>query len=289
MNRRTRTLVVIGVAVLLASLASYGVYRAVQRIPVREVTVVERQQVVAKEHIPVGVLVTKEQVKLVPWPASAPVMGGFTSIEEVVGRGVTAPFVENEAIIEPKLAARDSGGGLPPRIPEGMRAMSVRVNEIIGVAGYTTPGTRVDVVVTTTRSNEPISKTVLSNIQVLAAGTKYEEDLARKEPIRTTVVTLLLTPQDAERLTLATNQGSIALALRNPLDTVPTDTNGVRMAGLLANTNAPPVRVVTGNRTRIVTPDPPAPPKPYTVEMIEGTSRKQEILKCTPPCGSGGK
>lgn len=281
MNRRTRTLVVIGVAVLLASLASYGVYRAVQRIPVREVTVVERQQVVAKEAIPVGVLITKEQVKLTPWPAGAPVIGGFTTIEEVVGRGVTGGFVANEPILETKLAARESGGGLPPLIPQGMRAISVRVNDIIGVAGYTVPGTRVDVVVTTNRAgNEPISRTVLSNIQVLAAGTKYEEDLARKQPVKTNVVTLLLTPPDAERLTLATDQGTITLALRNPLDTVPTDTAGIRMSGLLASPGAPPVKVTVGNRTRIVTPPPPPPPpKPYTVEMISGAKRSEQIIK----------
>ena len=280
MNRRTRTLVVVGVAVLLASVASYGVFRAIQQIPVREIPIVERQQVVAKDNIPVGVLLTAEQVKLTPWPADSPLIGGFTTLEEVVGRGVTAGFVVGEPILETKLAARDSGGGLPPLIPQGMRAMSVRVNEIIGVAGYTVAGTRVDVLVTTTSGQDPFARTVLSNIQVLAANTKYQQDTERDKPIQASVVTLLLTPPDAEKLTLATNQGAITLALRNPLDVVPTETNGIRMSGLLAGPGAPPVRVTTGGRTRVVAPPPPPPPPaPYSIEMINGATRSQQILK----------
>lgn len=284
MNRRTRTLIVVGVAVALASLASYFVYKAILRIPVREVTVVERQQVVAKERIEVGMLVTKEQVKLKPWPADSEIIGGFASIDEVVGRGVTGSFVAEEPIIEGKLAAKESGGGLPPLIPQGMRAMSVRVNEISSVAGYTTQGTRVDVVVTTSAGNEPFSRTVLSNVQVLAANTKYEEDLARKEAVKIAVVTLLLTPPDAERLALATSNGSITLALRNPLDVVPTETTGVRMNNLLGSPNAPPVRTNVGGRVRVVAPPPPPPPpKPYTVEMIEGNKRSEQPVKKSEP------
>jgi pilus assembly protein CpaB len=281
--------VVIGVAVALASLASYAVWLAVQRIPVREVTVVERQQVVAKEPIPVGVLISKEQLTLMAWPAAAPVPGGFTTIEEVIGRGVVGGFVANEPIIETKLAPRESGGGLPPQIPPGMRAMSVRVNEIIGVAGYTVRGTRVDVVLMTKVNNEPISRTVLSNVEVLAAGTRYEEDLARKEPIKTTVVTLLLTPPDAERLALATGNGAITLALRNPLDTHPTETNGIRMGGLLAGPNAPPIRVSNPGRVpRVVTPPPPPPPpRPHTIEMIAGPKRTTIEIKKDDKSGGG--
>jgi pilus assembly protein CpaB len=287
-NRRTRTLVVIGVAVALAGLASYAVYRAVKQIPVQMVEVVERQQVVAKAHIPVGVLVSPEQVQLKPWPASSPIPGGFTSIEEVIGRGVVSGFVANEPLIEAKLAPRESGGGLPPLIPRGMRALSVRVNDTIGVAGYTVPGTRVDVVMTTRSSTEPISKVVLSNVQVLAAGTKYEEDLARREPMKVSVVTLLLTPEDAERLTLATDQGAITLALRNPLDTAPTETNGIRMPGLLMNSAPPPPpRPTPASRPRVTTPPPPPPPPQndmHKVEVILGTDRKETVVKCTPPC-----
>ncbi len=236
MNRRTRTLIVVGVAVALASLASFGVYRTIQQMPVKQVPIAERFAVVAGQSVPVGMLLTKEMVRAVAWPAEHPVAGGFASVEEVVGRGVTSGLVENEPITENKLAPKNSGGGLTTTITPGMRAMSVKVNDVIGVAGFTVPGTHVDVVVTITADREGISRTVLSNVQVLTAGTKFDVDKANSgTPIpNTTVVTLLVTPADAERLALATTQGQIVLVLRNPIDAEPTKTNGVRTSGLVS-------------------------------------------------------
>src|SRR5690348_15814052 len=219
MNRRNRTLIVVGLAVLLASIASFGVYRAISRIPVREVPIATRHQVVAKLAVPVGTMLTRDQVQLVAWPADAPVPGGFTNIDDVVGRGVISSLVPNEPLSEAKLAPRESGAGLPPSIPPGMRAMSVKVNDVVGVAGYTIPGTHVDVLVTLRADKESVARIVISNVQVLAAGTNIDQEKSKDgKPIPTSVVTLLLTPQDAERLALAENEGSIMLALRNPID-----------------------------------------------------------------------
>jgi pilus assembly protein CpaB len=281
MNRRNRTLIVVGVAVLLAALASFGVYRAIQSIPVKEVPIATSHAVVAKEAIPVGTLLTKEQLKVVAWPQDSPVPGGFSSPDDVVGRGVVAALVPNEPVTETKLAPREAGGGLPPTIPEGMRAMSVRVNDVIGVAGYTVPGTRVDVVVTVRDGTQTTSRVVLDNIQVLTAGTNYDQAKSKDgQPIPTNVVTLLVTPRDAERLALAQTEGQIVLALRNPLDVNPVETTGVRMASLLGAPDPQPVKQVVQGRPRVAPPPPPPPaPRPYTVDAIRGGKRAEEVVQ----------
>ena len=253
MNRNTRTIVVLLVAVVMAGLAAFGVYLAVQSRPIREVEVARTQAVVATHPIAVGTLVTKDDLKLVAWPAATPVPGSFTEIDKVVNRGIVVAVSENEPLTESKLAPVGSGAGLPPTITEGMRAISVKVNEVIGVAGFVVPGTRVDVLVTakgssTTATTE--TRTVLSNVQVLTAGTRYDQERATKEgkAIPTTVVTLLLTPDDAEKLTLASEEGRIMLALRNPLDTAPTTTKGQKLSGLLGEAAPPPVTKDVGGQ-----------------------------------------
>jgi pilus assembly protein CpaB len=281
MNRQTRTLLVIGLAIVLASVASYAVYRAIQQIPVREVAIATHFTVVANERLPVGSIVDARQVRLVPWPQDAPVAGGFQTVEEVVGRGLIAEVVQNEPITSTKLASRESGGGLPPSIPQGMRAMSVRVNDMTGVAGFAVPGTRVDVIVTVRPDRESISRVVVSNVQVLTAGTRFDSESARTgEAMPAAVVTLLVTPQDAERIALAQNEGSIMLALRNPLDVIEVETRGVGMSGLLAPPAPAPVRTVVRGQPRVAAPPPPPPPPPpYTVETIRGARRTQVTVE----------
>jgi pilus assembly protein CpaB len=271
----------------LATLASYGVYRTIQQMPVKQVQVVERLQVVATKPVAVGIILTPEMVKTVPWPAAFAMPGGFVSPADVLGRGVTAALVENEPVIESKLAPRGAGGGMVTTIPSGMRAMSVRVNDVSGVAGFAVPGTRVDVVVTARNERETISRTVLSNIQVLTAGTKYDVDKSRDgTPIPTAVVTLLVTPPDAERLALATTQGQIALSLRNPLDTAATESAGARMANLTGGPSPAPVMTNTGGRPRAVPVAAPPPPPPTTSEVLVTTGK--DTKKVTIPKGGGG-
>jgi pilus assembly protein CpaB len=285
MNRRTRTLVVVGIAIVLASLASLGVYRAVQRIPVREVEIATAHAVVAARPLPMGTLLTKDDVKVVGWPARTPVPGGFASVDQVANRGVTAALGENEPLTEGKLAPVGSGGGLPPSIPKGMRAISVRVNEVIGVAGFVVPGASVDVVVTLRGGNEgTMSRVVVSNVQVLTAGTRADQQNAKEGPqIASTVVTLMVTPADAERIALAGAEGQIMLMLRNPLDTGPTTTEGIRMASLMGQAPPPPVVVRKAAAvTRVVAPVPPPPQEPakriYQVEAIRAAKRTEEVV-----------
>ena len=283
MNRRNRTLVVLLVAVAVASGASYFVYSAVMSIPVREVEVKSYYVAVSSKALPVGTMVRESDVKLVPWPASSPVSGGYSKVEEVVNRGLIAPVVENEPLTSTKLAALEAGAGLPPTIATGMRAISVKVNEVIGVAGFVVPGTRVDVVVTIGRQDDSVSRVIVGNAQVLAAGTKFDQDQAKDgKPVPSTVVTLLVTPSDAERIALASTEGSIMLALRNPLDGAPTDTKGTRLASLMGAPEPAPVVKVSRGVPRAVpppAPPPPAAPSIYSVETIRAAKRVSEVVK----------
>jgi pilus assembly protein CpaB len=288
MSRNARLALVLTVALGAAAVASFAVYRIVAAIPVREVEVVSLETVVAARPIPVGTIVTKDHVKLVPWPQRSPVPGSFTKIEDVLNRGAIVEVAEYEPLTESKLAALGAGGGLPPTIPEGMRAISVKTNEVVGVAGFVIPGTRVDVLVILGKGGagqEPISRAVVSNVQVLTAGSRFDQEQARTEgkPMPASVVTLLVTPDDAERISLAANEGQIMLTLRNPLDVAPTATSGVRMNNLLAAPDAPvEVKRVEGRRV-VKAPQPaaaPAPaPKIYTVEAIRGAKRTEESVK----------
>jgi pilus assembly protein CpaB len=277
------------VAVALAALASFGVYRAIRQIPVREVEVAHYSAVVASRDLPLGTLLSKDDVKLVPWPSSDPLPGGFDSVEKVLNRGVIAPVLQNEPLAESKLAPIEAGAGLPPTIPTGMRAISVKVNEVIGVAGFTVPGTRVDVLAMLRDNNSSMSRIVVGNVLVLTAGTKYDQDESRKDgkPIRTTVVTLSVTPTDAERIALAATEGQIVLALRNPLDGEPAMTTGVRVAELMTGQRTPTPKIVTvaGVRKAIVPPPPPTPvvQQPtssfYRVEAFRASKRTEETVQ----------
>src|SRR6478672_6826833 len=153
MNRTTRTVVVMAVATLTAGIASLGVFAAVKSIPVREVEVAHTFVAVAARNLPTGSRITQEDVKLVAWPASNPVPGAFSELKPILDRGLVAAVGENEPVTETKLAPIGSGAGLPPSIPPGMRAISVKVDEVIGVAGFVVPGTRVDVMVTLSAKN----------------------------------------------------------------------------------------------------------------------------------------
>ena len=223
---------------------------------------------------------------MIDWPANAVPKDSFATPAELIGRGLIYPVIQNEPFLPNKLASVGAGAGLPPAIPPGLRAVSVRVNEVIGVAGYVLPGTRVDVVVTVSPSGQSAdmtSKVILTNVQVLAAGTKIERDTDKNKPMPVTVVTLLVNPDEAERLTLASSEGKIQLALRNPLDTQTVSTHGVRPAALLGMT--PVVRVATYRpRTPgLLVPSSAAAPAPApersTVEVIRGDKRAQEPVR----------
>ena len=285
MKKQHRTLIVMAVAIVTAALGSYGVYRAVMQMPVREVEVASVQVVVAAQPIPMGTRLHPNQLRVVAWPSRNPVPGAFSDPKQLIDRGVIQPIGENEPITASKVASLEAGAGLPPVIPEGMRAISVKVNEVVGVAGFVVPGTIVDLLVTVRPSNapsdEPMTRTVVSKVQVLTAGTKFDQEKSKNgEPIPTSVVTLAVLPEDAERIALASNEGKITLALRNPLDIKSTDTKGVKLNALMRGTGPEPVIDHTRNRViaKIAPPSPPPPPI-YTVETIRAAKRSAEVVK----------
>ncbi len=283
MTRKYRTLLVLLLSLSVAGGASYFVYRAVLSVPVREVEVKSYHVAVANKALPVGTMLTERDVKLVAWPSSSPVAGGYSSVAEVVNRGLVAPVVENEPLTATKVASPEAGAGLPPTIATGMRAISVKVNEVIGVAGFVVPGTRVDVVVTIGRQDDSISRVIVSNAQVLTAGTKMDQAEAKDgKPVPTTVVTLLVTPSDAERIALGSAEGSIMLALRNPLDVDATETKGTRMASLMGAPEPQPVVKIsrgTPRASKPVAPPPEPVPAIYSVETIRAAKRVSEVIK----------
>ena len=293
MNRQTRTFIVVAIAVVAATVASYGTYRALSRVPQRPVEMPTKKAVVAAKPMPLGTLITRDAVKLVDWPAQTPLQGGFSTLEEVVDRGLITTVVENEPISENKLAPKEAGAGLSPTIKPGMRAISIRVNEVIGVAGFVVPGSRVDVVSILSdpraTTNDPLSRVVLSNVVVLSAGTRYDQEEGRKDgqAIRSTVVTLMVDPLDADRVALAQSKGELMLTLRHPLDTEPSDPRGIRFVSLITGAGAqdlaPKPAAPTGPRRAAVPPPPPPPPpapvvKAYTVETIRAAKRSEETL-----------
>src|SRR6516164_1556408 len=233
---RNRLFLVLALAVLMGGGLAFATYNAINGQPAKTVNAPTTPVVVAAADLPLGSELKKEDLTVVNFPVGSAPAGAFAKPTDIIGRGVISSIVKNEPVLPAKLASKEAGVGLPPVIPDGMRAVSVRVNDVIGVAGYVLPGTRVDVVCTESPSSQPAdatSKVILSNVQVLTAGTRMEQDQEKGKPQQVTVVTLLVYPEQSERLALASTEGKIQLALRNPLDQGAPETPGVRPAVLL--------------------------------------------------------
>ncbi len=280
MSRELRTFIVIVVALAAAGVASFIVYRAMPRTAPKPVAPATQSVVVASRDLPVGALVGNDDVKVIQWPAQNPLAGGISKTEVAVGRGLLVGVSANEPLTETKLAPREAGAGLPPSIPQGMRAISVRVDDVIAVAGFTVPGTHVDVLATVTEDRNSRTRTVVSNLQVLTSGTRYDQAASKDgKPIPSTVVTLLATPADAEKIALAATAGKIVLALRNPMDAEPTLTQGVALASLVGPPAPPPIVRSVEGRPVVRAVAPPPPPPVYRVEKISGAKRTEEVVK----------
>jgi pilus assembly protein CpaB len=227
--------------------------------------------VLSARSLPVGAVLREQDLKVVSWPGEAVPSGYFRSVKDAVGRGVITPVAENEPLLEAKVSTKDAGGGLPIIIRDGMRAVSVKVDEVIGVAGFVLPGTRVDVMLTLDKGDgrpQAITKTLLQNVQTLAAGQSVTRDKEGKAQT-VTVITLLVSPDDAELLALAAKEGRLQLALRNTLDTLAVATSGAR-----ADKLSPGSTSSTSNRpqrNRSLAPTPRA--NPTVVEGYRGGER----------------
>src|SRR5271167_2644896 len=236
---RNRLLLIGFIALALGAFVSLVVYRNLQsragsKNPPGE------DVIVAADDLQVGTKIDDKDIRIVHFPAGDLPDGRFHLKNKVVGRGVVLPIAKGEFILTNKLAGENAGFGLPSLIPPGMRAVSVRVNDTTSVSGFVQPGTRVDVLLTGNPqgSNEQQTTTVLENVAVIATDRRLERNSAG-EAQSATVVTLLVSPDDAQRLTLASSQGHIQLALRNPLDTKQEDVAAVKSNSLYKNVSEP--------------------------------------------------
>jgi pilus assembly protein CpaB len=279
---RNRALIALVVAIVIAVIASRFVYRQIQQasavkpLPVSHI-------VVASRPLALGTPLTAQDLTLITWPQDTPLAGSFTRVQDCIGRSLITPISKNEPILEGKLAPKEAGVGLPAAIPVGMRAVSVRVDDVVGVSGFAMPGTMVDVMATGTPEGggDSLTRTIIQDVRVLAAGQTVEQDTQGK-PKTVGVVTLLLTPEQADQLTMASTDNRIHLALRNTIDTQVIKSQPVFKTALLLG-GAEPRHYGGGGGgkpqpRRKVTPEKPAGPAPYVVEVIRGNKKTDQTF-----------
>lgn len=272
-----RLLTILALAFVIASGCSYVVWQLMKARVAGAQPAASTRIVAAAGDIKLGTILQASNLRSIEVVGAAP-KGAILKPENAIGRGVLSDLYEGEPIIENRLAAPGTGGGLASIIPKGMRACAIKVDDVVGVAGFVTPGMRVDVLVS---GNPPgnvapggaqgtVTKTVLQNIQVLSAGTDYQKDSDGKaKPVQ--VVNLLVTPEQAETLSLASSQERIQLVLRNPLDTSVDKVPVTAMSSLFSGDAAP--RPVQAPRVAHK-----AAPSVMSIEIINGSKRSQEKL-----------
>jgi pilus assembly protein CpaB len=272
MNRRLLTILLIAFAI--AGICAFLVYRIVSARMTASKPISTNRVVSAAKDIPLGAVIQASDLTTTTIVGTPP-KGSYDKPEKVIGRGVISTIFQGQAVLDSQLAGLGSGGGLAPTIPDGMRASAVRVDEVVGVAGFVIPGMRVDILVS---GNPPgsggsegiVTRTILQNIQVLSAGTDIQRD-AEGKPQQVQVITLLVTPEQAQILSLAANM-KIQLVLRNPLDTKVSDVPENTLGSLFTGAPAP--------KTGAPRPAAHAAPKPvnntFSVEVINGTKTSEE-------------
>jgi pilus assembly protein CpaB len=276
-------------AFLVAAGASLILYRVLINRPASAGAAPATTRIVlAAKNLEVGIVLKEEDVQLADWPGAVP-QGASTRTQDLVGRGVTTAMYAKEPVIDGRLAPKGAGGGLAAMIPPGMRAVAVRVNEVIGASGFVVTGMHVDVLIS---GNTPggsaqgtLTRTLLQNVEVLSAGQDYKKD-AEGKPVVVQVINLLATPEQAEQLSLAASQTQIQLVLRNPLDRVAVNTPGITLQQIFGGRRAPtPNPQEEGQRPRraapraappvVMAPPPPKKEAPFVMEIISGTKKTE--------------
>lgn len=281
MNRRLSTILLL--AFVVAAASSYLVYRVASN-QMRNVPQVHTTRVLlAAQDLQIGALIHEADLLTGEWVGVLP-KGALVTKDAILGRGVIAQIYQGEPILDNRLAVAGSGGGLAATIRPGMRACAVRVDDVVGVAGFVLPGMHVDVLVSgsgpgVNASDGPKVKTLLQNIEVLSAGSDIQKDNSGK-PVQVQVVNLLVTPEQAEVLSLASNQTKIQLVLRNPLDNETAKTPGIAMAGLFSD-GAPKPKPVVLKKLPVKPPPPvviekPIEPRIYLIQVLNGSKRTEE-------------
>jgi len=273
---RSRLLMIGGLALAVGLLVSFFVYNRLRTFAGSSPNEIGAPVVVAAGDIQPGAKLEGRDVRVVTLPQSAVPPGAFSATTKVLGRGAILPISKGEFILPSKLAALNAGAGLPSLIPPGMRAVSVRVNDVVSVAGFVQPGTRVDVLATGNQGgNERETITVLENVAVIAVGGSLLERLTAGETSSAPVITLLVSPDDAQKLALASQEGRIQLALRNPLDTKRESIGATRASSLYVSDKPAAATAAKPKVRKEVVKAPTAPPAPFQVEMIRGNKREE--------------
>lgn len=274
MNRRL--LIILLSALVIALISTYVVVRMVgARINVAKPQATTSVVAAAKD-LKIGMILAPADLTSVQVVGQVP-SGAILDKKNAIGRGVVANIYSGEAILDSRLAPLGSGGGLAATIKEGMRACAIKVDEVVGVAGFVTPGMRVDVLVSGVPPNsngnqETQTRTLLQNIEVLSAGQDIQKD-AEGKPQSVQVVNLLVTPEQAQLLALASNQMKIQLVLRNPLDTSTVAVPDTAMTNLFGGTKAPQPKATATSAPK--KPKAAAPP-PFTITVLNGTAKSEE-------------
>ncbi len=272
---RSRLLIIGGLALAVGLLVSYTVYNRLRTFAGSNNNERGVQVVVAADNIQVGVKLEAHDIRVITLPQSAVPPGAFSGTSQIVGRGAILPVSKGDFILPSKLAAVNAGAGLPSMIPQGMRAVSVRVNDVVSVAGFVQPGTHVDVLATGNQSggNERQTTTVLENVLVLAVGKSLDRNPSA-DAQTAPVITLAVSPDDAQRLALASQEGRIQLSLRNPVDTKRGGIGATRTSSLYLGDK--PVATEPKPKVHRMVAKVAAPaPSPYAVEMIRGSKRDE--------------
>jgi len=270
---RSRLLMIGGLALAVGLLVSYTVYNRLRSFAGSSNNERGVPVVMAADDIQVGTKLEAHDVHVVTLPQSAVPPGAFSATSQVLGRGAILPVSKGEFILPSKLAAVNAGTGLPSMIPQGMRAVSVRVNDVVSVAGFVQPGTHVDVLATGSGGNERQTTTVLENVLVLAVGKSLDRNpLADAQTAP--VITLAVSPDDAQKLALVSQEGRIQLSLRNPMDTRKGGIGATRTSSLYLG-EKPVATEPKPKAHRVVAKGPAPPPAPYQVEMIRGSKRDE--------------
>ena len=261
----------------MAALLSLGIaFFFSKKLSIRRAHAATTQIVTTTGELPSGITLAAKDVTLVDWPSDFPLQGSYSKVEDVIGHPLLNALGSKEPILKRNLGLEGSGIGLSGRIPPGMRATAVRSNEIVGVAGFLYPGSHVDVLVTYTPpggNNIPVTETVLQDVEVLTAGQTTEPDPQGK-PQTVNVVTLLLNPEDSQRLQLASMQGGIQFVLRSGVDQKSVNLKPTRLDQLVAS-EKPPV-VVPPPTKKAPKRIEPSRPTIYVLEVIQGTKRSVE-------------
>jgi pilus assembly protein CpaB len=273
---RSRLLMIGGFALAVGLLVSFTVYNRLQFFAGSGGRERGAQVAVAADNIEVGTKLAPKDIRLVTLPQSAVPANAYTTAGQVVGRGAILPMSKGEFLMPGKLAALNAGAGLPSMIPPGMRAVSVRVNDVVSVAGFVQPGTRVDIMATGSQGgNDRQTMTVLENVAVIAVGKSLDNNAA-PEAQNASVITLLVSPDDAQKLALVSQEGRIQLSLRNPLDTKKESVGATHSSSLYPGAT-PAVAESKPKAHRTIAKAAPAAstPSPYAVEMIRGNKREE--------------